>query len=79
MTMRPILTRLIKVAAACGIAVAAVAFAAPAASASAGHGWLRLAHLSPNTPAVDVYLYSFGNPDAQIVLKHVALRHRVTV
>jgi hypothetical protein len=72
MTMRPIRTRLIKAAAACGIAVAALAFAAPAASASTGHGWLRLAHLSPNTPAVDVYLYSFGNPDARIVLKHVA-------
>jgi Domain of unknown function (DUF4397) len=72
MNVRPILTRLIQATAACGIAIAAVAFAAPAASASAGHGWIRLAHLSPNTPAVDVYLYSFGNPNAQIVLKHVA-------
>jgi hypothetical protein len=35
-------------------------------------GWIRLAHLSPNTPAVDVYLYSFGNPDARLVLHHVA-------
>jgi hypothetical protein len=43
-----------------------------AASAAAGAGWLRLAHLSPNTPAVDVYLYSFGNPRAMIVLHHVA-------
>ncbi len=82
MTWRAILTRLtltrlaftplVKATAACGIAIAAIAFAAPAASASAGHGWLRLAHLSPNTPAVDVYLYSFGNPNARIVLKHVA-------
>src|SRR5579871_2001548 len=49
-------------------------FAAPAATASAATstGWIRLAHLSPNTPAVDVYLYSFGNSDAQIVLHHVA-------
>jgi hypothetical protein len=31
-----------------------------------------LAHLSPNTPPVDVYLYPFGNSAAQIVLKHVA-------
>jgi len=23
-------------------------------------GWVRLAHLSPNTPAVDVYLYPYG-------------------
>jgi Domain of unknown function (DUF4397) len=35
-------------------------------------GWVRLAHLSPNTPPVDVYLYPFGNATAQIVLKHVA-------
>ena len=35
-------------------------------------GWIRLAHLSPNTPAVDVYLYSFGNPKAEIVLHHVS-------
>src|SRR5579863_7316941 len=48
-----------------------VAYAAPA-SASAGTGWLRLAHLSPNTPAVDVYLYSFHNPKAMVVLHHVA-------
>src|SRR5215472_17508687 len=45
--------------------------AAPA-SASTGSGWLRLAHLSPNTPAVDVYLYSFHNPKAMVVLHHVA-------
>jgi hypothetical protein len=49
-----------------------LAFAAPAASASTGNGWLRLAHLSPNTPPVDVYLYSFHNPNAIIVLYHVA-------
>jgi len=43
-----------------------------AAAASDGTGWLRLAHLSPNTPAVDVYLYSFGDPKALIVVHHVA-------
>jgi hypothetical protein len=48
------------------------AAAASASSATAGTGWIRLAHLSPNTPAVDVYLYSFGNSNAQIVLHHVA-------
>lgn len=42
------------------------------ASASTGTGWIRLAHLSPNTPAVDVYLYSFGDSSAQLVLHHVA-------
>ena len=40
--------------------------------AAKGTGWLQLAHLSPNTPAVDVYLYSFGKAHAMIVLKHVS-------
>src|SRR5260370_13441359 len=52
-----------------GIPVASTAYAS---SATSGTGWIRLAHLSPNTPAVDVYLYSFGNSDAKIVLHHVA-------
>jgi len=56
-----------------GVAIASV----PAASAATAHhhtnsGWIRLAHLSPNTPPVDVYLYSFGNSHAMIVLHHVA-------
>jgi hypothetical protein len=52
-----------------GIPAAATAFAG---SATSGTGWIRLAHLSPNTPAVDVYLYSFDNSKAMIVLHHVA-------
>jgi hypothetical protein len=48
----------------------------PAASthapASSGYGWVRLAHLSPNTPPVDVYLYSYGMPNAMVVLHHVS-------
>ena len=52
--------------------ISGVMGAAPAASASSGAGWIRLAHLSPNTPAVDVYLYSFGNSHAMIVLHHVS-------
>ena len=52
-----------------GIPAAATA---SAASATTGTGWIRLAHFSPNTPPVDVYLYSFGNSNAQIVLHHVA-------
>src|SRR5499427_6599419 len=56
-----------------GVAIASV----PVASAATAHhhtnsGWIRLAHLSPNTPPVDVYLYSFGNSHAMIVLHHVA-------
>jgi hypothetical protein len=61
---------------ACVLLLAAPAVSAAAATggqaAGSGTGWVRLAHLSPNTPAVDVYLYSFGNPDAKIVLHHVA-------
>ncbi|HEV2639320.1 MAG TPA: DUF4397 domain-containing protein [Actinocrinis sp.] len=53
--------------------VALLPLSAATAQASASQvGWVRLAHLSPNTPAVDVYLYPFGNASAQIVLKHVA-------
>jgi hypothetical protein len=47
-----------------------LALSAPAV-ASAQVGWVQLAHFSPNAPAVDVYLYSFGNPKAQLVLHHV--------
>src|SRR5271165_5224110 len=54
------------------LAVSQLAVAAPFASASAKVGWIRLAHLSPNTPAVDVYLYSFSDPTAMIVLHHVS-------
>jgi hypothetical protein len=53
-------------------AVTAAAATARSGTAASGTAWIRLAHLSPNTPAVDVYLYSFGNPDARIVLHHVA-------
>jgi hypothetical protein len=48
------------------------AAAAPANAAVPGNaGWVRLAHFSPNTPAVDVYLYSFKNSNTRIVLHHV--------
>jgi Domain of unknown function (DUF4397) len=45
---------------------------ASASTASSGTGWVRLAHLSPDTPAVDVYLYSFGDSSAELVLHHVS-------
>jgi uncharacterized protein DUF4397 len=45
--------------------------AGSASAATSDVGWARLAHLSPNTPAVDVYLYSFGNQSAKLVLHHV--------
>ena len=55
-----------------GVAMASAPAASAAARRNADAGWIRLAHLSPNTPAVDVYLYSFGNSHAMIVLHHVA-------
>lgn len=53
------------------VLLTAIPAVASASAATVGTGWIRLAHLSPNTPAVDVYLYSFGNSSAQLVLHHV--------
>ena len=64
--------RIILLAALPLLLLAVPAVSAATASAATGTGWIRLAHLSPNTPAVDVYLYSFGDSSAQIVLHHVA-------
>ena len=68
--------RALRLLAACALLTGWLAAAAPAALASpATHkatGYLRLAHLSPNTPPVDVYLYSYGKPNAMIVLHHVS-------
>ena len=44
---------------------------ASASSMSSGMGWVRCAHLSPNTAPVDIYMYSFGDPKAMDVLRHV--------
>ena len=51
-------------------------FAGTIATASAdsmpsGTGWVRCAHLSPNSAPVDIYMYSFGDPKAMDVLRHV--------
>jgi hypothetical protein len=45
--------------------------AVPAALAAPADGYVRLAHLSPDTPAVDVYLYSLGKKTPRLVLRHV--------
>jgi len=58
--------------AACALSAGLLSIATPVTSAAPATGWLRLAHLSPNTPAVDVYLYSFGNAHARVVLRHVS-------
>jgi hypothetical protein len=60
--------------------VALVTAVAPAVSASASTsspvaanvGWVRCAHLSPNTPAVDVYMYAFGSTANPVILHHVS-------
>ena len=51
--------------------VSAATTGAATGTSATDTGWLRLAHLSPNTPEVDVYLYSFGDSSAQVVLHHV--------
>jgi Domain of unknown function (DUF4397) len=45
------------------------AWAAPLA---AKDGWVRIAHLSPEAPAMDMYLYPFGNSADPTVLRDVA-------
>ena len=50
-------------------ASAAMVRAAPAA---ATNGWVRCANLSPGAPAVDIYLYLFGNPGHPTVLRHAS-------
>jgi hypothetical protein len=52
-------------------AVAGITATASASSMPSGTGWMRCAHLSPNTAPVDIYLYSFGDPKAMDVLRHV--------
>jgi uncharacterized protein DUF4397 len=43
----------------------------PLSAQAASGAFLRLAHLSPDTPAVDVTVTAFGRPDWSIVLKGV--------
>jgi len=61
--------------------VADAAVAAPGRAGAAAHvpaparmgtGYLRLAYLSPDSRAVDVYLYSFGRAGAAAVFRHVS-------
>ena len=52
--------------------VAATSPAASAAPAASQDAWVRIAHLSPKAPAMDIYLYPFGEPGQQIVLRDVS-------
>jgi hypothetical protein len=65
------LRRLGSAAAALAAFVTVTLFASPAAHA-AGVGYVRLAHLSPDTPAVDVYLKSESNAIKPQTFKGVA-------
>jgi len=52
--------------------VAATSPAASAAPAALQDAWVRIAHLSPKAPAMDIYMYPFGEPGQQIVLRDVS-------
>ena len=69
------LARLAAVTALLGGTATLVAAASPAASAAAApaqDAWVRIAHLSPRAPAMDIYLYPFGEPGQPIVLRDVS-------
>lgn len=68
----PRISRLAAAAAVILLASAPVSAAATTTTTTSQVGWVRLAHLSPNTPPVDVYLYSYGSSSAKLVLNHVA-------
>jgi Domain of unknown function (DUF4397) len=82
MRLRSCLVRLAAVATLLGSAVACLAAAPSAASAATtgaavaavtagtNDGWVRCANLSPGAPAVDIYLYAFGNPGHPTILRH---------
>jgi Domain of unknown function (DUF4397) len=71
------LARLTAITLLCGGGAALVAATAPAAAARATapaasqDGWVRIAHLSPKAPAMDMYLYPFGDPGHATVLRDV--------
>jgi hypothetical protein len=52
-------------------AAAGLAFAGSPAGAVASPSYVRLAHLSPDTPKVDVYMTSYTRPDWKFLLKGV--------
>jgi hypothetical protein len=80
MRLRRHVLRLAAITALLGGAVAWIAATSPAASAAmtgaasaaANDGWVRCANLSPGTPAVDIYLFPFGNPAHPTVLRHAS-------
>lgn len=66
--------RAARLLAVCAMALGLLSVLAPAATASpagTATGWLRLANLSPGTPAFDIYLYPVGNMHATLVLRGI--------
>ncbi|MGH8774763.1 MAG: DUF4397 domain-containing protein [Jiangellaceae bacterium] len=53
------------------LSLAALVGGAAPSQAAPAEGWIRLAHLSPDTPRVDVYLSSFGRAEEPTVLPGV--------
>jgi hypothetical protein len=51
---------------------ASAASLAAASPAGTQDGWVRIAHLSPKAPAMDMYLYPFGDPGDMVVLTDVS-------
>ena len=81
MGLRNKLARLAAITTLLGGTAAFVAAAAPAASAATAgsaapaasqDAWVRIAHLSPKAPAMDIYLYPFGEPGHPTVLRDVS-------
>jgi len=72
------LSRLAAISVLLGGTAAFVTAASPAASANSAaaaathDGWVRIAHLSPKAPAMDMYMYPFGDPEQATVLRDVA-------
>ncbi len=64
------MTRTSRILAVAALAAVVAGLGLPGATAAEG-GLLRLAHLSPDTPAVDVYVESVADPDAGQVLPAV--------
>src|ERR1700761_9361982 len=73
--LRYLAPRLAAAALSLGSAAVAIGASSPAASAAplaAQDGWVRIAHLSPQAPAMDMYLYPFGDSAHPTVLRDVA-------
>jgi Domain of unknown function (DUF4397) len=68
MRLRRCFARLVAVATLLGSALACLGISP--ATAGTTDGWVRMANLSPGTPAVDIYLYAFGNPGHPTILRH---------